>query len=355
MMRALTVEPGIPNSARLDEVPEPPVADGAILAKTLALGVCGTDREIVAGLYGDAPPGDDRLILGHESLGRVVEAPRGSGFRPNDLVVGVVRRPDPVPCPACAAGEWDMCRNGRYTERGIKERHGYGADYFRIEPEFAVKIDPSLGILGVLLEPTSVLAKAWDHIERIGARARGWKPEKLLVTGAGPIGLLAALIGVQRGFELHVLDRRLAGGKGKLIEALGGVTHKGSSATIDGMQFDVVIECTGAPPVICDMLSRAAPSGIVCLAGVTAPGHECQLDIGALNRSWVLDNETVFGSVNANCRHYQAAAAALAQADKDWLAQIITRRVPAERWAEALEPRPDDIKTVIEFNPDLLS
>ena len=114
-----------------------------------------------------------------------------------------------------------MCRNGRYTERGIKERHGYGADYFRIEPEFAVKVDPGLGILGVLLEPTSILAKGWDHIERIGARARGWQPEKVLVTGAGPIGLLAALIGAQRGFEVHVLDRSMAGDKGKLVEALG--------------------------------------------------------------------------------------------------------------------------------------
>jgi len=351
-MRALTVEPGIPNSARLDEVPEPPVTDGAILAKTLALGVCGTDREIIAGLYGNAPPGDSRLILGHESLGRVMEAPRDSGFSPGDLIVGVVRRPDPVPCSACAVGAWDMCRNGRYTERGIKERHGYGADCFRVEPEFAIKVDPGLGMLGVLLEPTSILAKAWDHIERIGARARGWKPKTLLVTGAGPIGLLAALLGAQRGFEVHVLDRRLAGEKGKLIQALGGLAHKGDPTSIDGMHFDVVIECTGAPPIICDTLSRAAPSGIVCLTGVTAPGHDCQLDVGALNRSWVLDNETIFGTVNANCRHYEAAAAALAQANKAWLAQIITRRVPAERWAEALEHRSDDIKTVIEFNPD---
>ena len=352
-MRALTVEPGIPNSARLDEVPEPPLSDGAILAKTLALGVCGTDREIIAGLYGEAPRGDTRLVLGHESLGRVLKAPRGSGFAPGDLVVGVVRRPDPVPCSACAAGEWDMCRNGRYTERGIKERHGYGADYFRIEPEFAVKVDPGLGILGVLLEPTSILAKGWDHIERIGARARGWQPEKVLVTGAGPIGLLAALIGAQRGFEVHVLDRSMAGDKGKLVEALGGIGHKGDSSAIEGMHFDVVIECTGAPAVICDTLGRAAPSGIVCLTGVTAPGHECKLDIGALNRSWVLENETVFGAVNANCRHYEAAAQALARADKAWLTQMITRRVPAERWSEALEHRKGDIKTVIEFSSDI--
>src|SRR5262249_38684670 len=163
---------------------------------------CGTDREIIAGHYGDPPTGANRLILGHESLGRVEEAPRGSDFSPGDLVVGIVRRPDPIPCPACAAGDWDMCHNGRDTERGIKARHGYGADYFRVEPEYAIKLDPRLGWLGVLLEPSSILAKAWDHIERIGARARGWKPKTLLVTGAGPIGLLAALMGAQRDLEV---------------------------------------------------------------------------------------------------------------------------------------------------------
>ena len=84
-------------------------------------------------------------MLGHESLGEVIEAPPGSGFAAGDRVVGIVRRPDPVPCPACAAGEWDMCRNGRYTERGIKGLHGFGAERFRIEPEFAVKVDPALG------------------------------------------------------------------------------------------------------------------------------------------------------------------------------------------------------------------
>ena len=195
-MHAITVIPGSANSTRLDEVPEPSPSDGAILVRGLALGLCGTDRDIVAGNYGTAPPGQQRLVLGHESLGRVEEAPARCGFEPGDLVVGIVRRPDPVPCPACAIGEWDMCRNGRYSERGIKERHGYGAERFRLEPDFAVKIAPQLGMLGVLLEPASIVAKAWDHIERIGHRSRSWQPRILVVTGAGPIGLLAALMGV---------------------------------------------------------------------------------------------------------------------------------------------------------------
>src|SRR5262249_42359603 len=191
-MRAITVSPGLADSARLDDVPEPPPADGAVLVRSLALGVCGTDREILSGAYGSAPPGEPRLVLGHESLGEVEDAPEDCGLAAGDLVVGIVRRPDPVPCVACAAGEWDMCRNGRYTERGIKERNGYGAERFRLEPDFAIKVDPTLGVLGVLLEPASILAKAWDHTERIGHRARAWQPKCLLVTGAGPIGLLAA-------------------------------------------------------------------------------------------------------------------------------------------------------------------
>ena len=170
-------DPTKPKKVYTEDIPDPPESDGPVLVRTLALGVCGTDREILDGRYGSAPPGQQRLVLGHESLGAVEAAPAGCGLAPGDLIVGIVRRPDPVPCLACAAGEWDMCRNGRYTERGIKERHGYGAERFRLEPEFAIRIDPALGILGVLLEPASILAKAWDHTERIGHRARAWQPK----------------------------------------------------------------------------------------------------------------------------------------------------------------------------------
>lgn len=348
-MRAITVTPGVANSARLDDVPPPPPSDGAILVRTLALGVCGTDREIIAGEYGDPPPGERKLVLGHESLGRVEEAPAQSGFASGDLVVGIVRRPDPVPCPACAAGEWDMCRNGRYVERGIKQRHGYGAEFFRIEPDFAIKLDPALGLLGVLVEPTSIVAKAWDHTERIGARSRAWHPRTVLVTGAGPIGLLAALMGLQRGLDVHVLDHNRSGPKPVLVRALGAMYHAKGLAEIAGFEPDILMECTGAPAVIRDVLGRTAPDGIICLAGVTAPGHAFEFDIGGYNRTMVLNNGTVFGTVNANHKHYDMAAHALARADRAWLEQLITRRVPLERWAAALEHRPGDIKVIIDF------
>jgi glucose 1-dehydrogenase len=349
-LRALTVAPGFAASARLEDVPEPAISDGTVLVRTVALGVCGTDRDIIAGAYGSAPPGQKRLILGHESLGRVEFAPPHSALVAGDLVVGIVRRPDPVPCCACAAGEWDMCRNGRYTERGIKDRHGYGAERFRIEPEFVIKLDPALGLLGVLLEPTSIVAKAWDHVDRIGRRSKAWQPRTLLVTGAGPIGLLAALMGAQRGLEVHVFDRGWTGQKPQMVRALGGIQHAGLDIALERLQPDIVMECTGAPAVIGALLGRTAPGGIICLLGVSTPGHDIGVDIGKVNRNVVLDNDVIFGSVNANHAHYQTAAEALAAADRDWLVGLITRRVPLDNWNEALQHRPGDIKVIIEFS-----
>jgi threonine dehydrogenase-like Zn-dependent dehydrogenase len=345
-MRALTVQPGLSNSISLDDVPAPPPGEGALLVRALALGICGTDREIIAGDYGWAPPDAGHLILGHESLGRVEEAPLDSGFAPGDLVVGIVRRPDPVPCPACAANEWDMCRNGRYTERGIKQRNGYGSELFRVEPDFAVKVDPALGMLGVLLEPASVVAKAWEQVERIGSRGAGWSPRVVLVTGAGPVGLLAALLASQRGCDLHVLDRNTDGPKPQLVRDLGATYHVGD---LGGLAPDVVIECTGAGSVVLDAMNRTASGGIVCLAGVSSGNHKIDFNIAGLNRTMVLQNDVVFGSVNANRRHYAAAAIALAAADKEWLARLITRRVPLSRWREAFETRPGDVKTILDF------
>jgi threonine dehydrogenase-like Zn-dependent dehydrogenase len=350
VMRALTVAPGVANSTRVDDIAEPPKSDGAILVRTLALGVCGTDREIASGQYGWAPPGEKRLVIGHESLGKVQEAPADSGFKVGDLVVGIVRRPDPVPCPACAVGEWDMCRNGRYTERGIKERNGYGSDLFRVEPEFLVKIDPALGDAGVLIEPTSIVAKAWAHTESIGRRSRAWQPKTLLVTGAGPIGLLAALIGAQSGLDVHVLDHHDRLQKRLIVRDIGGTFHLGAISDLDSFEPDILMECSGAPTVVRDAFGRVASGGIVCLVGVSSPGHHLNIDVGDLNRTMVLDNDTVFGSVNANRAHYEAAIETLQRADKSWLERLITRRVPVEQWTQSLQPQPDDIKVVVDFS-----
>ena len=168
-------------------------------------------------------------MLGHESLGRVLDPGSCVGLKKGDLVVGIVRRPDPVPCSSCAVGEWDMCRNGQYTERGIKEIHGFMSERWRIEPEYAVKVDGTLGLLGVLLEPTTVVVKAWAQVISAGLRSF-WEPRNVLVTGAGPIGLLAAMVGKQRGLDVHVLDRVESGLKPDLVRDLGATYHSGSVA-----------------------------------------------------------------------------------------------------------------------------
>jgi threonine dehydrogenase-like Zn-dependent dehydrogenase len=260
--------------------------------------------------------------------------------------VGIVRRPDPVPCANCAAGEWDMCRNGRYTERGIMARHGYASERYRIHPEHAVKLDAGLDRVGMLLEPTTVVAKAWEHTERIGSRAV-WEPKRALVTGAGPVGLLAALLGVQRGLEVHVLDRATDGPKPKLVTDLGAEYHTDVSQV--DTECDVIIECTGVPNLVVEVMEHNAHNAVVCLTGVSGLGKSLSVDIGALNRNLVLQNDVVFGSVNANRRHYEQAATALADADRSWLEAMISRRVPLERYTDALTAHDDDVKVVLEL------
>jgi threonine dehydrogenase-like Zn-dependent dehydrogenase len=346
-MRGLIVDPGRSGSVRVAaDLPEPDPADGEILVQALAVGICGTDREIVRAEFGEAPPGQHDLVLGHESLGRVLEDPSGT-LTPGDLVAGIVRRPDPVPCPSCAVGDWDMCCNGGYVEAGIKRRHGYARERWRVSPRFAVRLNPDLGLSGVLLEPTSVVAKAWEHIERIGRRAQ-WCPRTVLVAGAGPIGLLAAMLGVQRELDVHVLDLMPTGRKPDLVRRLGATYHHGRANELN-LRPDVVLECTGSDEVVMDILEILGPNGIACLTGVSTGRHPLRLDIGGPSRRVVLENNVVFGSVNANRRHWRAAAAALHQADQAWLDALITRRDPLAQFEAGLQAKPDEVKNVLLF------
>jgi len=346
-MKAVTVQPLVAGSVRYEEVPEPDESMGSVLVEAVAVGICGTDVEIASGAYGWAPPGRERLILGHESLGRVLDPGPVPGLEPGDLVVGIVRRPDPVPCANCASGEWDMCRNGLYTERGIKEIDGFMSQRWRIEPGFYTKLDPSLGILGVLLEPTTVVTKAWEQVGAMRARAF-WEPKTALVTGAGPIGLLAALIGVKYGLDVHVLDRVSEGAKPDLVRDLGATYHSGAIADI-GFEPDVVIECTGVGQVIVDSLTQVAAGGVVCLTGVGSGGRTTGLPAADVAKSLVLRNNVIVGSVNANRRHFYRAAEVLAGADRAWLGRLISRRVRPEDITDALTRGPDDIKVVLDF------
>jgi threonine dehydrogenase-like Zn-dependent dehydrogenase len=221
------------------------------------------------------------------------------------------------------------------------------AERWRIEPEYAVRVDKSLGVLGVLLEPTTIVAKAWEQIQSIGQRTF-WDPRTVLVVGAGPIGLLAALIGVQRGAEVHVLDRVTTGPKPALVEALGATYHAGTVDDI-GLSPDIVVECTGVVSLVQQAAHAVAPGGIVCLTGVGPPAAGTPGSVSTLATDAVLRNLVMFGTVNANRRHYYRAAQVLAAADRSWLEQLVTRRVRPDGVEAALARTEEDIKVVMDF------
>lgn len=348
-MKALTVLPGQAGSLQVTEVAEPEIGADDLLVDGLAIGICGTDHEIANGDYGWSPPDHERLVIGHESLGRVRQAPPSSDFAEGDLVVGVVRRPDPVPCGACAHGQFDMCRNGRYTERGIKEIDGYGSERWRVETDYAVKLDPSLADVGMLLEPTSVVAKAWDQVAKVGSRS-WFQPRTALVTGAGPIGLLAAMIGVQRGLDVHVLDRVTDGPKPSLVADLGATYHSDDiDAVTAKLTPDVILEATGVGQVVVGAMAGTAGYGIVCLTGVSSGKHAIPVEAAAINRDMVLENDAVIGSVNANLDHYRMAADVLMAADHGWLTRLITRRLTWADLSSSFDHHDDDVKVVVEL------
>ena len=349
-MRCLTVAPGHKNSLRLDERPEPAPQDGWALIEAVALGVCGTDRDIIAGDYGWAPPGEIGWSSATSRWAACSRRPAGSDLAEGgDLVAGVVRRPDPVPCPACAVGEWDMCRNGQYTERGIKERDGYGAERYLLEPEFAIKIDPALGFPG---------RAAGAHQRRrqgLGPHRADRRPRPLLAAAdacwspaparSGCWPRCSAAEGPER--TSSTAPRAAASRSSPPTSAR--PTTPGNLTDLKDLAPDIVIECTGADAVVADAMNAGGPDSIVCLAGVSSGGQTLPFDIGGFSRAAVLANDVVFGSVNANLAHYQAAAEALAKADKGWLARLISRRVPLDRWRRRSSNRDDDVKVAIDF------
>ncbi len=349
-MRAVTVLPGVLNSVQLDDIPEPPLADGEILVRTLALGICGTDHEILEGFMARRRPARSVSCSGMNRWASwKTRRRKAASCR---AIMSSVSCGVPIRCrvrpvrPAngiCAATE-------AIPNAASRIAMASGRSAFASSAGFAVKVDRALGLSAVLMEPTSIVAKAWDHVERVGRRSEWWTAENVLVTGAGPIGLLAAMMGEQRNLKVHVLDRNAAGPKPELDSRSGRRPITPASSRSRDVQFDVVMECTAATPLIVEAMKRCAPSGIVCLLGVSSPGSKAEFDIGGFNRKLVLNNEVVFGAVNANLGHYRQAADALNRADRKWLDRLITRRVPLANWREAFIPRKGEIKVVLSFS-----
>jgi glucose 1-dehydrogenase len=359
-MKAVIVTPGRSDSARVADVPDPVPARGDVVVDVIEVGVCGTDNEIVKGEYGEAPAGDDYLILGHENFGRVADAPKDSGLAAGDLAVCIVRRPDPVPCPQCAAGQFDMCSNGRYTERGIKGRHGFMAERYAESPQYMVKLPPQLEQIGVLIEPLTVVEKAVREAQTIQQRLV-WQPREAVVTGAGPIGLMATLLLRHLGFDVFTLDLvERDSVRAQLVEQCGATYVKSDeqpiedlAASIDGI--DLIVEATAVPEVVFHCIDALGPNGVVALTGVSAGSRTLQVPGAQLNLDMVLHNKVVFGSVNANHRHYADAVADLTAFEQTWpglCEKAITRQVPFASFSEALAPRPGiDVKSTVSFAP----
>lgn len=353
---AVTVQPGTAGSARLEHFPVEAPGPGQVLMRAVRVGVCGTDAEICSGGYGQAPPGAQRLVLGHESLLRVVRpGPAVQGWSPGDLAVGIVRRPCAPPCPACAAGRWDMCMSGRYEERGIARLHGFLREYLCEQAAFLVPVPADLESVAVLVEPLSVVEKALDE-GRQRQEHVDWASRNALVTGAGPIGLLAALALRQRGYEVWVVDRRPASSpKARLVQEVGahyvqdGATPFEPSAPAGGFGF--AVEATGYAPLLFRALGTLGRNGLLVLTGVTSGHHPVTVDANVLNAHTVLENHVLVGSVNAARKHYEAALTDLADWQQRWpglAARLITSRHPLDRFQDALGKGEDDIKVVIE-------
>lgn len=340
-MRALTVYPGSAGSGGVREVADPVPQQGEVLVDVVRTGVCGTDSEIERGEYGSAPDGDRLLVLGHECLGRLADG---------SLVVPTVRRPDG--CPPCLAGEQDMCLWGRHKERGINGLHGFCAERFAERPEHLVPVPAELEPVAVLLEPLTVGEKAIRHAFAAQRRMRVWRPERAVVTGAGPVGLLAAIALRLRGLDVTVVERTHKAERAGLLARLGARYAATSQIPFDTLgPVDLVFEATGSAGVAFGSIALLRPNGVLILTSVTGGGRSLDLPADELNKRLVLQNLLVLGSVNANAQDFRTGIEDLRAAETAWpglLASLITRRVPLADAASALRRDPRDIKTVVE-------
>src|SRR5215467_10080866 len=296
-MQALAVFPS-KKRLQLVDVPQPKLQRATdVLLRVHEVGLCGTDREISSFEYGSPPQGSDRLILGHESLAEVVEIGREvRSLKPGDLVVAMVRRPCPhAECRACRAGRPDFCETGDYTERGIKGADGFLTDYVVEDEAYLVRVPRVLAEVAVLVEPLTVVTKAADQARAIFNRlSYDPGPQRGFVLGAGPIGLLGAMVLVADGFETLVYSRDSEESKqAELVRSLG--AHYASSTTnpFENLperwgEFDVVLEAVGFAPLMMAATQMLKANGVLALTGVPHEAATAELNVGRSLRDLVL-------------------------------------------------------------------
>jgi len=349
-MKAVAVIPGKPDSMHLREVPRPRVDEipggRGVLVKVLRVGVDGTDKEINAAEYGAAPEGDDYLITGHESFGRVAEVgPSVTELAVGDYVVATVRRPGSSIYDRI--GTYDMTTDDMYYERGINLRHGFLAEYYVDDPDYVVKVPPGLKNVAVLLEPTTIVEKGIAQAYEIQRRLRVWRPRKAAVMGAGTIGLLAALALRLRGLDVTVFGRTAAPYlNSDLVHDLGArYLSTVTTPIMDGARrhgpFDLIFEATGASSVVFESMQALAKNGVLVLSSVTGGDRMIQVPADRINLEFVLGNKVMVGTVNANREYFETGVKDMAHAESQypgWLGRLLTHPVRGlENWKLLLE------------------
>jgi glucose 1-dehydrogenase len=367
-MKAVAVFPDKRDYKVIDH-PEPHLgAPTQARIRMLDIGICGTDKEIVEFQYGTPPPGSEYLIIGHESLGEVVEVgPEVTGLRVGDLAVTTVRRPCPHPeCVACRSGRQDFCYTGDFTERGIKERHGYMTEFVVEEAMYISPVPRSLRDVGVLVEPLTIAEKGitqlWQVQKRLPWACPGEGPtspgycHKALVLGAGPVGLLGAMKLVVEGFETYVYSRMLASEKKDAVtKAIGATFIYADEVSVADMakqigNIDVVYEAVGASTLAFDVLQYLGTNGVFIFTGVPGRKEPTPVDTSLLMRDRVLKNQILFGTVNASLQSFQDAIKDLGTFLQRWpdaVRTLITNRFPIDYATEPLSGKVGGIKNVI--------
>ncbi|MBO0703130.1 MAG: glucose 1-dehydrogenase, partial [Candidatus Dormibacteraeota bacterium] len=334
----------------------------------------GTDREISSFEYGTPPPGDDHLVIGHEALAEVIESgPAVERVQPGDLVVPTVRRPCPHPaCHPCRSGHQDYCYTGDYVERGIKDAHGYMAEFVVEHERYLNPVPRELRQIAVLTEPLTIAEKALHQVRWLMQRRPPWiapdtpaheqgKGLAALVLGVGPVGLLGAMVLASQGFETYVYSRELPPNpRVDIVEEIGATYVSSQTTTPSDLaarmgNVDLVYEAVGSPQFALEVLGILGINGIFVVTGIPGPEALRETDTARLMRDMVLKNQMVLGTVNAGPGDFEAAVRSLMTLERRWpdsLRKLIAGRHPPEAAPELIQGWPPGIKNLIGFDGD---
>lgn len=367
-MKAVAVFPAERRVEVIDH-PEPAIAARTqVKLRMLDVGICGTDKEIVAFEYGTPPEGSPYLILGHESLGEVVEVGSNvTGVKPGDLAIPTVRRGCGRPaCHPCHQGRQDFCYTGAFTERGINQQHGFMSDFIVEDLQYLNPVPASLRSVAVLVEPLTIAEKGMFQMWQVQQRLPWIQPgepgaprgagHRAVVLGGGPVGLLGALKLVLEGFDTYVYSRTPPGSElGKVVASFGAKFVAAETNTLAQLadrvgNIDVVYEAVGSSALAFAALPYLGTNGVFILTGVPALKGPAAVDADAIMRAQVLKNQVILGTVNASLQSFAAAIADLSEFHRRWpqtVETLISHRFPIDQVKEPLYGNVGGIKSVV--------